>query len=54
MRPGWGWQADIRQTDSEAELIGWLHEAADQRLPVVSTPLLSRTTATGCATPQRN
>ena len=33
-----GMQADIRQTDSEAELIGWLHEAADQRLPVVINP----------------
>jgi 3-dehydroquinate dehydratase-2 len=30
--------ADIRQTDSEAELIGWLHEAADERLPVVLNP----------------
>lgn len=35
---GLGMQADIRQTDSEAELIGWLHEAADQRLPVVINP----------------
>lgn len=35
---GLGMQADIRQTDSEAELIGWLHEAADQRLPVVLNP----------------
>jgi 3-dehydroquinate dehydratase-2 len=25
----------VRQSDSEAELLGWLHEAADQRLPVV-------------------
>ncbi|MEZ5119258.1 MAG: type II 3-dehydroquinate dehydratase [Candidatus Nanopelagicales bacterium] len=33
-----GMQADIRQTDSEAELIGWLHEAADERLPVVLNP----------------
>jgi 3-dehydroquinate dehydratase II len=26
---------DVRQTDSEGELIGWVHEAADGRLPVV-------------------
>ena len=25
----------VRQSDSEAELLGWLHEAADERLPVV-------------------
>jgi len=30
-----GWEADIRQTDAEGELIGWLHEAADAGLPVV-------------------
>ncbi|MCB0914121.1 MAG: type II 3-dehydroquinate dehydratase [Actinobacteria bacterium] len=29
---------DVRQTDSEAELVGWLHEAADERLPVVLNP----------------
>lgn len=28
-------RADVRQTDDEAELIGWLHEAADAGLPVV-------------------
>jgi 3-dehydroquinate dehydratase-2 len=33
-----GMQADIRQTDSEAELIGWLHEAADAKIPVVLNP----------------
>lgn len=33
-----GVQADIRQTDSEAELIGWLHEAADASIPVVLNP----------------
>lgn len=26
---------EVRQTDSEAELVGWLHEAADARIPVV-------------------
>ena len=33
-----GLSADVRQTDDEAELIGWLHEAADLRLPVVLNP----------------
>ena len=31
-------KADVRQTNSEAELIGWLHEAADAKLPVVLNP----------------
>lgn len=30
--------ADVRQTDSEAELIGWLHEAADGQIPVILNP----------------
>ena len=30
-----GLAVQVRQTDSEAELIGWLHEAADTRVPVV-------------------
>ncbi|MFD0905663.1 type II 3-dehydroquinate dehydratase [Actinomadura sediminis] len=29
---------DVRQTDDEAELIRWVHEAADERLPVVLNP----------------
>jgi 3-dehydroquinate dehydratase-2 len=29
---------DVRQTDDEAEMIGWLHEAADARMPVVLNP----------------
>jgi 3-dehydroquinate dehydratase II len=29
---------DLRQTDDEAELIGWVHEAAELRLPVVINP----------------
>lgn len=33
-----GLEADVRQTDSEAELIGWLHEAADGGVPVVLNP----------------
>ena len=30
-----GLDVEVRQTDSEAELVGWLHEAADARTPVV-------------------
>ena len=33
-----GLQVEVRQTDDEAELIGWVHEAADQKLPVVLNP----------------
>jgi 3-dehydroquinate dehydratase-2 len=33
-----GLRVDLRQTDDEAELIGWVHEAADLRLPVVINP----------------
>ena len=33
-----GLRADVRQTDSEAELISWLHEAADRQVPVVLNP----------------
>jgi 3-dehydroquinate dehydratase-2 len=30
-----GLQVDVRQTDHEGELLGWLHEAADTGAPVV-------------------
>jgi 3-dehydroquinate dehydratase II len=30
-----GLHVDVRQSDSEGELIGWLHEAADGHVPVV-------------------
>jgi 3-dehydroquinate dehydratase-2 len=30
-----GLEADVRQTDTEGEMIGWLHEAADDGVPVV-------------------
>lgn len=33
-----GFQADIRQSDDEATIIGWLHEAADRNLPVIINP----------------
>ncbi|WP_141577048.1 type II 3-dehydroquinate dehydratase [Actinomadura sp. WMMA1423] len=29
---------EVRQTDDEAEMMRWLHEAADERLPVVLNP----------------
>ncbi|HXA59263.1 MAG TPA: type II 3-dehydroquinate dehydratase [Streptosporangiaceae bacterium] len=29
---------DVRQTDDEAEMIGWVHEAADARTPIVINP----------------
>jgi len=35
---GLGLDVDVRQTDSEAELVGWLHEAADAAIPVVLNP----------------
>lgn len=33
-----GLVADVRQTDDEATMIGWLHEAADTGVPVVLNP----------------
>jgi len=33
-----GLSADVRQTNDEAQLIDWLHEAADGGLPVVLNP----------------
>lgn len=30
-----GIEVEVRQTDHEGEMIGWLHEAADQASPVV-------------------
>lgn len=30
-----GIEVEVRQTDHEGEMLGWLHEAADDRLPVV-------------------
>ena len=33
-----GLAVEVRQTDSEAELVGWLHEAADAGTPVVLNP----------------
>jgi 3-dehydroquinate dehydratase-2 len=33
-----GFTADIRQSDDEATIIGWLHEAADTNTPVIINP----------------
>jgi len=33
-----GLRVEVRQTDDEAELIGWIHQAADGRTPVVLNP----------------
>jgi 3-dehydroquinate dehydratase II len=33
-----GLSVDFRQTDDEGELLAWVHEAADRRLPVVLNP----------------
>ncbi|GGP90052.1 3-dehydroquinate dehydratase-2 [Actinomadura coerulea] len=31
-------RVEVRQTDDEAEMMRWLHEAADERVPVVLNP----------------
>ena len=33
-----GMQADVRQSNDEATIIGWLHESADANLPVIINP----------------
>ncbi|HEX7405890.1 MAG TPA: type II 3-dehydroquinate dehydratase [Candidatus Nanopelagicaceae bacterium] len=33
-----GFEVDVRQSDEESEIIGWLHEAADASLPVIINP----------------
>lgn len=30
-----GFQVEVRQTDSESELVGWLHEAAENNIAVI-------------------
>lgn len=32
------WAIDFRQTNDEAQLIGWLHEAADKKCPIIINP----------------
>jgi 3-dehydroquinate dehydratase-2 len=33
-----GFEVEVRQTDDEAELVHWLHEAADAAIPVILNP----------------
>jgi 3-dehydroquinate dehydratase-2 len=33
-----GVEVEVRQTDAEHEMLGWIHDAADARLPVVLNP----------------
>ena len=33
-----GFSADVRQSDSEVEIIHWLHEAAEEKVPVIFNP----------------
>jgi len=33
-----GFEADVRQSNDEATIIGWLHEAADAKTPVIINP----------------
>ncbi len=33
-----GLEVEVRQSDSEVELISWLHEAADAKFPVIFNP----------------
>ncbi|MCD0450871.1 type II 3-dehydroquinate dehydratase [Actinocorallia sp. API 0066] len=33
-----GLRVEVRQTDDEAQMVAWAHEAADERLPVVLNP----------------
>jgi 3-dehydroquinate dehydratase-2 len=33
-----GFAADVRQSDDEATIISWLHEAADGSIPVIINP----------------
>jgi 3-dehydroquinate dehydratase II len=33
-----GLEVEVRQTDDESELVGWLHDAAETRTPVVLNP----------------
>ncbi len=35
---GEGVEVDLRQTDDEAELVRWLHEAVDEHTPVILNP----------------
>ena len=32
-------EAEIRQSNDEAEIISWLHEAADNKIPIIFNPV---------------
>ena len=36
-----GFEADVRQSDQESEIVGWLHGAADSNTPVIINPAAS-------------
>jgi 3-dehydroquinate dehydratase-2 len=46
-----GLEVEVRQTDAEHELLGWLHDAADRGVPVVLNPAAWSHTPSRCATP---
>ena len=33
-----GLDVEVRQSDDEAEMIGWMHQAADEKTPIVMNP----------------
>ena len=33
-----GLEVDIRQSDSESEIVSWIHEAADNKMPMIINP----------------
>jgi len=33
-----GLEVDIRQSDSESEIVSWIHEAADNKVPMIINP----------------
>ena len=33
-----GFKVDVRQSDSEAEVIQWMHQAVDEKTPIVMNP----------------
>ena len=33
-----GFVVDLRQSDSESEIISWLHQASDQKIPTIINP----------------
>ena len=33
-----GFEADVRQSDEESQIIAWLHQAADENIPVIINP----------------